>query len=156
MSDVRTTQVYQVYIKATPERVWEAITTPELIAKYFFGTRMEEAAFEVGSRLRSFSPDRSTLWTDNAVLESEPPRRLVHTWRSLYDEELAAEAESRVTWEIEPEEGGYSKLTVIHDQLEGAPKTAESVSGGWVLIISGLKTLVETGEPLTDFARSRS
>ena len=56
-----------------------------------------------------------------------------------------------MTWEIEPQDGGYSKLTVIHDRLEGAPRTAQSVSGGWMLIISGLKTLLETGEPLTDF-----
>jgi uncharacterized protein YndB with AHSA1/START domain len=73
----------------------------------------------------------------------------VHGWRSLYDPELAAEEESRVTWEIEPQEGGMSKLTVIHDQLEGAPKTAESVSGeGWMMVLSGLKTLLETGEEL--------
>ena len=150
MSDVQTQQVYRVFIKAPPERVWEAITTPELIAKYFFGTRTD-STFETGTRIRNWSPDRSQLWTDNAVLESEPPRRLVHTWRSLYEEALAAEEESRVTWEIEPQEGGYSQLTVIHDRLEGAPKTAEIVSGGWMLIVSGLKTLVETGEPLTDF-----
>ena len=74
----------------------------------------------------------------------------MHTWRSLWDEELAAEDESRVTWEIEPKEGGYTKLTVTHDRLEGAPKTAMSVSG-WLLIVSGLKTLLETGQPLTDF-----
>jgi hypothetical protein len=80
----------------------------------------------------------------------------VHTWRSLYDPELASEEESRVTWEIEPQEGGYSKLTVTHDTLEGAPKTAESVSGGWMLIISGLKTLVETGERLVDFEQGRA
>jgi len=150
VTDVETTQVYRVFIKAPPERIWEAITTPEMIAKYFFGTRTE-STFEAGSRIRSLSPDRSKLWTDNEVLESDPPRRLVHTWRSLYNEELAAEEESRVTWEIEPQDGGYSKLTVIHDRLEGAPRTAQSVSGGWMLIISGLKTLLETGEPLTDF-----
>lgn len=151
--EVQTTQVYQVFIKATPERIWEAITQPELVAKYFFGTRMDPSRFEVGSRVKSWSPDHATLWTDNEVLESDPPRRLVHTWRSLYDEAFAAEEESRVTWEIEPQEGGYSKLTVIHDKLQGAPKTAASVSGGWMLIISGLKTLVETGEPLAVFDR---
>lgn len=153
MSNVRTTQVYQVFIKAAPERVWSAITDPDLVAKYFFGAQMDKSTFEVGSSVRSWSPDRSTLWTSNTVLESDPPRRLVHTWRSLYDKELAAEEESRVTWEVEPQEGGYSKLTVIHDRLEGAPKTAKNVSGGWMLILSGLKTLVETGEPLTDFPR---
>ena len=82
------------------------------------------------------------------MLEFDPPRRLVHEWRSLYDPELAAEEASRVTWEIEPQDGGYSLLTVMHDQLEGAPKTAESVAGGWMCVLSGLKTLLETGEPL--------
>ena len=106
-------------------------------------------SYEPGTPLRSWSPDREKLWTDNTVVEADPPRRLVHTWRSLYDDELASEEESRVTWEIEPQEEGYSKLTLVHDQLEGAPKTAERVAGGWLLIISGLKTLVETGAPLT-------
>jgi hypothetical protein len=73
----------------------------------------------------------------------------VHEWRSLYSPELAAEEPSRVTWKIEPQEHGYCKLTLTHDQLEGAPRTAESVSGaGWMFVLSGLKTLVETGEPL--------
>src|SRR5262249_54623342 len=146
-----TTQVHQVYIKATPEQVWEAITTPAFVAKYFFGTRVE-STYKVDSPIRYWSPDRSKLWGDNTVLESDPPRRLSYTWKSLYDEELAGEDESRVTWEIEPQEGGIAKLTVIHDRLEGAPKTAERVSGGWMLILSGLKTLLETGTPLKNFS----
>ncbi len=88
------------------------------------------------------------------MLEFDPPRRLVHAWKALYDEECALEDESRVTWELEPLEGGYTKLTVVHDRLEGAPKTAASVSGdGWMFVLSGLKTLVETGtrlKPPTD------
>jgi uncharacterized protein YndB with AHSA1/START domain len=89
------------------------------------------------------------VWADSPTFEFDPPKRLVHGWRSMYDPELAAEAESRVTWEIEAQDGGYSLLTVTHDQLEGAPKTAESVSGaGWMMVLSGLKTLLETGEPL--------
>jgi uncharacterized protein YndB with AHSA1/START domain len=149
MTDIQTIQVYQIFIKATPEQVWEAITNPKMVAQYFFGAQMEKATLKVGSSIRSWAPDRKTLWTDNTVLESSPPRKLVHTWRSLYDKDLASEPESRVTWEIELQEGGYSKLTVTHDRLEGAPKTAHNVSGGWMLIISGLKTLIETGQPLT-------
>jgi uncharacterized protein YndB with AHSA1/START domain len=148
MTEIQTTQVYQVFIKATPERIWDAITKPEFVEKYFFGAQIE-STYEPGTPIRSWSPDRSKLWGDNTVVEADPPRRLVHTWRSLFDDEQASEEESRVTWEIEPHDGGYSKLTLVHDQLEGAPKTAASVAGGWMLIISGLKTLVETGEPLT-------
>ena len=80
------------------------------------------------------------------MLEFEPPRRLVHAWRSLYSDELALEDESRVTWELEPYDGGYAKVTVVHDRLDAAPKTAASVSGeGWMFVLSGLKTLLETG-----------
>jgi uncharacterized protein YndB with AHSA1/START domain len=144
-----TTQIYQVFIKASPEQIWEAITKPEFTTKYFYGAQIEITP----NGRKSWSPDRSQSWGDGAVLEYDEPRRLVHEWRSLYDEELAAEEPSRVTWEIEPQDGGYSKLTVVHDQLEGAPKTAESVSGaGWMMVLSGLKTLLETGEPLTSFS----
>jgi len=141
-------QVYQVYIKASPEQVWDAITRPEFTTRYFFGSRVETTG-EAGTPVRHRAPDSDELWGDDSVLESEPPRRFVHTWRSLYDPELAAEPASRVTWEIEPQPGGVCKLTVIHDQLDGSPKTASSVSGGWMFVISGLKTLLETGEPLT-------
>ena len=141
-------QVYQVYIKASPEQVWDAITRPEFTTRYFFGSRVETTG-EAGTPVRHLAPDSDELWGDDSVLESEPPRRFVHTWRSLYDPELAAEPASRVTWQIEPQPGGVCKLTVIHDQLERSPKTASSVSGGWMFVISGLKTLLETGEPLT-------
>ena len=83
------------------------------------------------------------------MFEFDPPRKLVHEWRSLYDADLAAEEPSRVTWEIEPQDDGTCLLTVVHDRLEGAPKTAASVSGpGWMHVLSGLKTLLETGQPL--------
>ena len=138
-----TTQVYQLFIRATPEQIWEAITTPEFTAQYFYGARIEVT----GERYLSLGPDDS-VWGDDQVLEFDPPRRLVHGWRSLYSPELAAEKASRVTWEIEPQDGGYCMLRVVHDQLEGAPMTAEAVSGGWMMVLSGLKTLLETGKPL--------
>jgi uncharacterized protein YndB with AHSA1/START domain len=138
------TQVYQLFIRATPEAIWDAITTPEVTEKYFYGGRIETTS----ERRVSTGPD-GAAWGDSPTLEWDPPRRLSHGWQSLYDPELAEEAESRVTWEIEPQDGGVCLLTVTHDQLEGAPKTAESVSGtGWMMVLSGLKTLLETGAPI--------
>jgi len=140
----QTTQVYSVFIRATPEAIWEAITTPEFTVKYFHGARISV----VPEHYRALGPDEE-VWGDAEVAEWDPPRRLVHGWRSLYDAELAEEAESRVTWEIEPQDDGTTQLTVVHDRLEGAPRTAASVSGaGWMYVLSGLKTLLETGEPL--------
>jgi uncharacterized protein YndB with AHSA1/START domain len=137
------TQVYQVFIKATPEAIWDAITKPEFTSKYFHGVTIETTPEE----RRSYQD--SELKNVGEVMEFDPPRRLVHSWISYYDPALAAEDPSRVSWEIEPQEGGYSLLTVTHDQLEGAPQTAVNVSGtGWMMVLSGLKTLLETGEPL--------
>ena len=133
------TQVYQVFIKATPEQVWEAITQPEFTSQYFYGTRVT---------ISSDVFDGAGA-AEGTVIEYDPPRKIVHTWRALYDPATAAEPESRVTWEIESQEAGYSLLTVVHDNLESSPKTAESVFGvGWMLVLSGLKTLLETGKPL--------
>ena len=143
----QTTQVYSVFIRATPEQVWDAITKPEFTTRYFHGTRIE-STFEPGAPYLSLAGDGGETLVDGEVLESDPPRMLKHTWRALYDPETASEPFSRVTWEIEAQEGGVTKLTVIHDQLEAAPKTAESVAGGWSYVLSGLKTLLETGEPL--------
>ena len=137
----QTTQVYSVFILATPEQIWDAITKSEFTQQYFYGVRIDVRDG------RRFSAIGEMEW-DEEVLESDPPRRLVHAWNAGYDPDLAAEAESRVTWEIEPQDGGITKLTVVHDRLEGAPKTAESVAGGWMYILSGLKTLLETGKPL--------
>ena len=140
----QTTQVYTLFIKATPEQIWDAITKPEFTARYFYGASIEN----VGDRRISTGPGGES-WGDEAIFEQEPPRRLVHEWRSQWDPELAAEEPSRVTWEIEPQEGGYSLLTVTHDQLEASPKTAAGVAGGWMFVLSGLKTLLETGKPLS-------
>jgi uncharacterized protein YndB with AHSA1/START domain len=142
--EVQTTQVYTIVIKTTAERLWEAITRPEFTECYFYGSTIVVTA----DRYSSKGPDGG-LRGDEPVYEFDPPRRLVHGWVSRYDPELAEEAESRVTWEIEPQDDGTCILTVVHDRLEGAPKTAASVQGiGWMTVISGLKTLLETGEPL--------
>ena len=137
----QSTQVYSIVIKATPEQVWDAITKPEFTQQYFYGAQIEVRDD------RRFCAIGDFAW-DEEVLESDPPRRLVHGWDSGYDPEMAAEDTSRVTWEIAPMDGGLTALTVVHDQLEGAPKTAANVAGGWMYILSGLKTLLETGKPL--------
>jgi uncharacterized protein YndB with AHSA1/START domain len=137
----QTTQLYSVFIRATPEQIWDAITKPEFTERYFYGARIEIRGG------RRFSSIGDMEW-DEEVLEVDPPSRLVHRFSAAYDPDMAAEEPSRVTWEIEPQDGGITKLTVVHDQLESAPKTAESVAGGWMYILSGLKTLLETGKPL--------
>ena len=141
------TQVYQVFIKATPEAIWDAITKPEFTAKYFYGS-IFDTTWEPGAPLAGWAADRSQQYVDGEILEVSRPTRLVTTWRALYDAETASEPHSRVTWKIEPGEDGVTKLTVIHDELESAPMTAANVAGGWMYVLSGLKTLLETGEPL--------
>ena len=97
----------------------------------------------------SHGPD-GAVWGDEDVLEFDAPRRLVYGWRSLYDPNHAGEPTSRVTWEIEPAGDGLCLLTVTHDHLEQSPGTAASVAGrGWMFVLSGLKTLLETGAPLS-------
>lgn len=138
------TQVYHVFIRATAEQVWGAITSAERTAKYFYGTAIEVTPEEVTSR----GPD-GEISSRDAVFEFDPPRRLVHEWRSEYDPELAAEPASRVTWQIEPRGDDLCLVTLTHDRLEGSPKTAVDVSGpGWMYVLSSMKTLLETGDGL--------
>ena len=139
----QTTQVYQIFFMPSRPGIGAAITTPVFTARYF-----HQAPHPVpAARYLSLAPDGDT-WGDGPVFEFDPPRKLVHEWRSLYDADLAAEEPSRVTWEIEPQDDGTCLLTVVHDRLEGAPKTAASVSGpGWMHVLSGLKTLLQTGQP---------
>jgi len=144
----QTTQVYSVFVRATPEQLWDAITKPEFTTRYFYGSRIE-STFEAGAPYEGWTEDRSQKLVEGEVLESDRPNRLVTTWRALYDPETAAEPFSRLTWEIEPGPAdGVTKLTVVHDELDASPKTAESVAGGWSYVLSGLKTFVETGRPL--------
>jgi len=138
-------QVYEIYIKTTPERLWEAIVNPELRAKYNFGVGVQ-SDWTTGSRYESVHPRAGMPLAAGENLEVDPPRRLVQSFTALWSEDVKAEGSSRVTWEIEQVEDSC-RLTVIHDQLrEGA--NAE-LYGGWPMILSGLKTLLETGEELT-------
>jgi uncharacterized protein YndB with AHSA1/START domain len=137
--------VFSIYIRTTPERLWEAITSPEFTQRYYHGS-MVESDWRPGSPMVYRMPDGSTA-IDGAVLEADPPRRLVTTTRFLFDETAAGERPSRVTWEIEPA-GPACKLTLVHDDFDGNTAAYRITEGGWVYILSGLKTLLETGEPL--------
>jgi uncharacterized protein YndB with AHSA1/START domain len=154
-----TTQVYRVFIKATPEAIWEAITTPEWTARYGYQAPAEYDLRPGGAyRALATEPMRAhgapDVVVDGEVIEADPPRRLVQTWRFLWDPDVVAEGFSRVTWEIQPAQGGVTTLTVLHE-LEGTPLTAAYVGGqlaeaggGWSWILSDLKTLLETGASL--------
>ena len=136
-------KVYEIYIKTTPERLWEAITDPQMRAKYNFGASID-TDWKPGSRIEMVTPHGILGEGENIVVE--PPRRLVHTLTALWNDEVKSEGASRVTWEIEQVQDSC-RLTVTHDQLrEGANS---ELYGGWPMILSGLKTLLETGELLT-------
>ncbi len=137
-------KVYEIYIRTTPERLWEAITDPEIRGKFQFGNRIT-SDWTPGSRVEMTHPSAGLLG-EGENLEVDPPRRLVGTMRALWGEDVKSEGTSRVTWEIEPV-GDSCRLTVTHDQLrEGANS---QLYGGWPMILSGLKTWLETGEVLT-------
>jgi uncharacterized protein YndB with AHSA1/START domain len=137
-------KVFEIYIKTTPERLWEAITDSELRAKYNFGVGVE-SDWTAGSEYQARHPAGVDIATGEN-LEVDPPNRLVQSFNALWSDDVKAESTSRVTWEIKPV-GDSCQLTVTHDQLrEGAN---DEVYGGWPQILSGLKTLLETGEDLT-------
>jgi uncharacterized protein YndB with AHSA1/START domain len=157
-----TTQVYRVFIKATPQAIWDAITDPEWTDRYGYRGRAE---FDLrsGGVYRAHAPESMRamgapdVMVDGEVIEADPPRKLVQTWRPLWDPELVAEGAKRLTWEITDAGEGITVLTVIHE-LDGAPKTAAMVAGtadvaggggGWNWVLSDLKTLLETGKSLS-------
>jgi len=158
-----TTQVYRVYIKATPQVVWDAITDPAWNARFGYPGRMEYDLRPGGTFRAIAGPKEQAMGmpealADGEVLEADPPRRLVQTWRFLFDPELAGEGATRLIWDIEEDDGGLTRLTLTHE-LENAPKTAAAVAsvahiyeggGGWALVLSDLKTLLETGHPMGD------
>jgi uncharacterized protein YndB with AHSA1/START domain len=156
-----TTQVYRVYIKATPQAIWDAITKPEWTERYGYGGRAEYELRPGGAYLGTTNEGMRAMGApdvavDGEVIEVDPPRKLVQTWRMVMDEEMAKEGFTRLTYEIEVGKGGVTRLTVTHD-LQGAPKLALMIGGGledtgagggWSWVLSGLKTLLETGESL--------
>lgn len=129
-----TTQIYRVYIKATPEAIWDAITKPEWSQKYGYGGAVEYdlrpgGAYRALTSEAMRSMGSPNVAVDGEVVEADPPRKLVQTWRMVMDEQMAAEGFTRLTWEIEAGKGGITRLTVIHD-LEGAQKLATLLAGG--------------------------
>jgi uncharacterized protein YndB with AHSA1/START domain len=142
-------KVFEIYIKTTPERLWQAITDPEMRRKYSFGVAVKSSwapgsSYKGTTGTETVSPAMEIIEGEN--LEIDPPRRLVQSFRALWSDDVKQEGTSRVTWEITPI-GDSCRLIVVHDQLrEGAHS---ELYGGWMMILSGLKTLLETGEVLT-------
>lgn len=133
--------VYQVEIATTPERLWQAIVDPEQTRKYYFGA-LSRSEWQVGSRWTSEGED-GEVYLEGEILEIDPPRRLVHTLHVVHEPAAAAEAPSRVEYEI-TQIGDRCRLTLTHTGR--GPATIEYTSGGWETILGGLKELLETGE----------
>jgi uncharacterized protein YndB with AHSA1/START domain len=138
-------KVFEIYIKTSPERLWEAITDSDMRRKYNFGVGVA-SDWTNGSRYTGDVPGMAEPILDGENLEVDPPRRLVQSFNARWSDDVEAEGTSRVTWEIEPV-ADSCRLTVIHDQLRDGANG--EVYGGWPMILSGLKTLLETGETLT-------
>jgi uncharacterized protein YndB with AHSA1/START domain len=155
------TQVYRVYIRTTPERIWDAITKPEWVARYGYGGSVEFdlrpggsfTAYTSAEMREHGAPD---VAIDGEVIEADPPHKLVLSWRMVMDEGLAAEGFTRLTYEIDPGDGESTRLTVTHE-LERAPglasmvageHEAEGAGGGWSWVLSDLKSVLETGKSL--------
>jgi len=138
-------KAFEIYIKTTPERLWEAITNPEMRRKYTFGVGVE-SKWTPGSSYKAVTPMSAGPISEGQNLEVDPPRRLVQTFKALWSDDVKNEGTSRVTWEIEPIKD-TCRLTVTHDQLRDGANA--ELYGGWPMILSGLKTLLETGQLLT-------
>ncbi|MFN8609811.1 MAG: SRPBCC domain-containing protein [Vulcanimicrobiota bacterium] len=136
-------KVFEIYIKTTPERLWQAITEPEMRAKYSFGLKVL-SDYTPGSQYQGLSP--KGLISQGQNLEVDPPRKLVQSFNALWSDEVKAEGTSQVTWEIE-QVADSCLLRVTHSQLREGGNN--QIYGGWPMILSGLKTLLETGEYLT-------
>ncbi len=142
--------VYATYIRTTPEKLWRALIDPEFTRRYWCETR-QESQWKPGASWRILIPDGSVIDTGE-ILEIEPHKKLVLTWRNEFKPELHAEGYSRLTCELEPV-GESVKLTVIHEIDKPDSKLIQSVSGGWPRVLASLKSLLETGEPLAETSR---
>ncbi|MEA2663565.1 MAG: hypothetical protein QOI11_509 [Candidatus Eremiobacteraeota bacterium] len=138
-------QVYEVYIRTTPEKLWQALTDGALTKQYFFGGTLNGGPLAAGSPMTYLDGEGNAL-TGGEVLEIEAPRRLVQTWRATWQGD-ERDPDSRVTYEITPL-GASCKLSVTHEHVSAEGETAKGTAGGWPIVLSGLKTLLETGTPL--------
>jgi uncharacterized protein YndB with AHSA1/START domain len=156
-----TTQVYEIYIRATPQAIWDAITKPEWNERYGYRGRMEYdlrkgGTFRALATAQMRAMGMAEVVIDGEVVEANPPSKLVQTYRMLFNDQMKSEGFTKVTWEIEPTASGFTRLTVTHD-LEGAPilagmvgsKFSEMGTGGWSWILSDMKSLIETGKTLS-------
>ncbi len=138
-------KIFEIYIRTTPEKLWEAITDPEIRAKYHFGSGIE-SEWTPGSSFQMVHPGAPGPLAEGTNLEVDPPRRLVQSMLALWGDDVRGEGTTRITWDIEPV-GDSCRLTVTHDQLRD--NANDQLYGGWPMILSGLKTWLETGELLT-------
>jgi uncharacterized protein YndB with AHSA1/START domain len=141
----RMEKIFEIYIRTTPERLWEAITDPVQRAKYNFGASIT-SDWQPGSPYRMSAHAGNVVLGEGEILEADPPHRLVQSILALWNEDVKSEGTSRVTWEIETV-ADSCRLTVTHDQLRSGANA--ELYGGWPMILSGLKTWLETGELLT-------
>jgi uncharacterized protein YndB with AHSA1/START domain/DNA-binding transcriptional ArsR family regulator len=145
-TDAKPRLVYQIIIKATQEQVWQAITTPEFTTRYYYGSTLQ-TNLSVGSPFSYHMPDGAPI-VEGEVVVAEPPTRLVHTYHSLWPP-MNEDAPTRVTWELKALSAGVTQVTVLHEDFAGETMTYQGLqSGGWTWILSNLKTVLETGEPM--------
>jgi len=144
-----TAHLYEIFIHASRERVWQALVDPDDTVQYFHGTRFD-STFEVGATFRNVIVDGERLAVDGIVETCSPPHRLVITWHVNYDPEMAAEPPGRVEWTLTPanDDGSVTRVSLRHGDLALSPKTWAHVKLGWVAILDSLKSLLETGTPL--------
>ena len=137
---------YEIYIGAPVERVWQGLTDGDFTRKYVYGTRLQ-SSLKKGSTY-AFVGDGDFKVVDGKIIEVEPNRRLAMTWRAHWDADVSKDPESRVTYELFNAGANTTKLRVVHDQFESETATYKGSAEGWPMMLSSLKTLLESGKPL--------
>ena len=143
--ETKPSHVFVVFIRSTPEHVWEAITNSDFTTQYYFASTVESEWKPGSPFVYEISGETAIV---GEVLEADPPKKLVCTFDARWDEHVTPDPPSRITWELQSAGDGVTQLTVVHDGFDSRTATFEQVVGGMPFILSGLKTLLETGEPL--------